>query len=99
MADIHAIQTQRDHDAATLVEQLKIEAASIAEHRKTDLAGFVIVAWSDLNDVSAVTKVWGTRLPKQLVPTFVEEAVRQDILMRSVIAALGAEPDGTGGAA
>jgi hypothetical protein len=87
--NIRAIQTERDLNAAAMADDLKANAAEIAEHRKADMAGYVIVAWSSSNDVTVKTAIWDhARLPRQLVPEFIKEAVAQDITMRHVLNAL-----------
>lgn len=98
-AEIHPIETERDRRAEACVDDLKEQAAQIAEARKGDIGGYAIVAWGERGNYSVQTRVWSGAVPRPLVPTFVEEAVRQNLITNTVASALAGSDDGTGGAA
>lgn len=92
----HPLITERQRMSAELEAELRAAAAEIAEHRKGDIAGFVVLAWGDIGGLTAKTEIGGSRVPCQLIPQMVEEAVRQDILMRNVLRALASAAGGSG---
>lgn len=97
--NIRLLQTERDKQSAACAEDIMDAAKEVVEHRKGDIAGFVIVVWGANNEASAYTSVWDMgRLPKQLVPEFVKGVVAEDITMRNVLNAM-ADAEESGGAA
>jgi hypothetical protein len=101
-ANVRLLQTERDKQSQSCAEEFIELAKQVVEHRKGDIAGFAIVMWGVNNVPTAITRVWDMgRLPRQLVPEFVAQVVREDITMRNVLNALASveEDDGNGGAA
>jgi hypothetical protein len=95
---VHPLKTERERLATELAEELKQAAIEVAEARSGDIGGFIVMAWGDIGGVTAKTERGGSRIPDQLLPQMVAEAVRQDILMRNVLNAI-ADAQETGGAA
>jgi hypothetical protein len=96
---VHPLTTERELLSAELAEELKEAAAEIADSRAGDIGGFVVMAWGDIGGVTAKTVRGGARIPDQLLPQMVAEAVRQDILMRNVLNALADAEVGKDGSA
>lgn len=90
-AEIHPLRTERELDAAHLAEKFATSAGEIHEYRKADITGYAIVAWSDRGDATchAVVGRHSTVLPA-LVPTFVAESIRTDLVMRHTLSAIAA---------
>lgn len=96
---VHPLKTERELLAAELAEELKRAAAEIADHRAGDIGGFVVLVWGEIGGVTSKTVRGGGRIPDQLLPQMVAEAVRQDLLMRNVLNALADQAQGGGGTA
>lgn len=96
---VHPLTTERELLSAQLAEELMAAAAQVVERQQGDLGGFVVIGWGDLSGVTVRTEIGGARIPAQLIPQMVEEAVRQDIATRNALNALQDLMNGQDGAA
>ena len=92
--EVRRLVTERELDAIDVVGRFADSAMDIGQQHQDDMAGFVIVAWSDDGAVT-VQQVIGRQSPvlKALVPVFVAESLRTDMAVRHAVEAIEEDED------
>jgi hypothetical protein len=66
-------------------EEVARRAAELCSYHTRPLAGFALVVWDDKEASSCDWDIWVTRIPNVLLPEFVKERVRREILVDATV--------------